>query len=66
MARIDGFGSLRQVLDQVTEVRILSADQPQWTGSRIEGLLGIDNIRPRAGALTSSGRQEQPLLALIV
>lgn len=45
MSSIGDAGSLTSLLASVAEVRILSSTDPDWSGDRIEAVMGVDNVR---------------------
>jgi hypothetical protein len=59
MTRVQGIGSLTDVLSDVFEMRILSAASPSWLGDPINAILSVDNIvaapEPNALALLGLG-----------
>jgi hypothetical protein len=48
MTLVDGSQSLAAVLGNVTELRILASDSPDWSGDPMDATLGMDNLRPGA------------------
>ncbi len=45
MVKLSGDQTLAEVLAEVAELRLLSAEMPVWNGDAVAGRLGIDNIR---------------------
>lgn len=45
MTQVDGSGTLSDVLDDVAELRILSASSASWRGDQVAATLGVDNIQ---------------------